>query len=130
VSTLSYGGKIFCIVYASFGIQLTIILFKTLVERLMILTSLMYNALLGGFGQAFRVLYVRLTHVFIIFCLVVVVVFLIPSAIFMIIETDWSFLDAFYFCFITMTAIGLGNHIPGDLPHQPLRPLYKICVAC
>ena len=95
----------------------------------MILTSLMYNALLGGFGQAFRVLYVRLTHVFIIFCLVVVVVFLIPSAIFMMIETDWNFLDALYFCFLSMTTIGLGRHIPGEQQQQPLRLLYKICAA-
>jgi len=135
VSPLSDGGKIFCVVYAVFGIPLTLILFTALVERLMIVTSLMYRALAAGFGggeaasRGGRVLYVRLTHVFIVFCVVLVVVFLLPSAVFTIVETDWNFLDAFYYCFISMTTIGLGDYIPGDLPQQPYRPLYKILAA-
>ena len=87
------------------------------------------SLLQAGLGQTLRVLYVRLTHVFIIFCIVLVVVFLVPSAIFTIVETDWNFLDAFYYCFISMTTIGLGDYIPGDLPQQPYRPLYKIAAA-
>lgn len=129
MSPLSDGGKIFCVVYAVFGIPLTLILFTALVERLMIITSFMYEALLAGLGHAFRVLYVRLVHVFIVFCFVLVVVFLIPSAVFTIVEIDWNFLDAFYYCFISMTTIGLGDYIPGDLPQQPNRPLYKICAT-
>ena len=38
--------------------------------------------------------------------------FSIGSAIFVFWE-DWSFLQSFYFCFITMTTIGFGDVVPG-----------------
>jgi len=129
VSPLSDGGKIFCVVYAVVGIPLTLILFTALVERLMVITSFLYDALVAGLSSSLRVLYIRLTHVFVIFCFVLVVVYLIPSAIFTIIENDWNFLDSFYYCFISMTTIGLGDYIPGDQLNQSYRPLYKICAA-
>ena len=27
---------------------------------------------------------------------------------------EWSFLESFYFCFITMTTIGFGDFVPGE----------------
>jgi potassium channel subfamily K protein 1 len=129
VSPLSDGGKIFCVLYAIVGIPLTLILFTALVERLMLVTSLLLSALMSSLGHLYHIFYLRLVHVSIIFCFVLVFVFLVPSAVFTIIETNWNFLDSFYYCFISMTTIGLGDYIPGEDANQMYRPLYKICTT-
>uniref|UniRef100_A0A8I3MR75 Potassium two pore domain channel subfamily K member 1 n=1 Tax=Canis lupus familiaris TaxID=9615 RepID=A0A8I3MR75_CANLF len=56
--------------------------------------------------------------------------FFIPAAVFSILEDDWNFLESFYFCFISLSTIGLGDYVPGEGYNQKFRELYKIGITC
>ena len=129
MTPLSEGGKIFCIVYAAIGIPLTLIFFTASVERLMVITSAILNFLMSTLGHLYRVIYIRLIHLAIIIAFLLVFIFLIPAAIFTLLEDHWNFLDSFYYCFTSLTTIGLGDYIPGEDPHQPHRLIYKLCIT-
>ena len=130
VTPLSEGGKIFCIVYALIGIPLTLIMFTALVERLMILTGKFLHLLADRLGHLYRTFHIRLIHLTIVVSILLLIILFIPAAIFCYLERDWNYLDAFYYCFISMTTIGLGDYIPGDKPSQHYRALYKILTTC
>jgi hypothetical protein len=38
--------------------------------------------------------------------------YVFSSIIFKLLEQEWTFIDAFYFCFVTMTGVGFGDFIP------------------
>ena len=72
-------------------------------------------------------------NIFSIFQLTVLcicVVFLLPALVFARLEDNWNYLDSLYYCFISLTTIGLGDFIPGDTPGQEWRPLYKALTTC
>nr|CAI5837971.1 unnamed protein product [Callosobruchus analis] len=130
VTPLSRSGKIFCIVYAVVGIPLTLVLLSALVERLLIPTIWLLQWLNSRLGHLYQPFNIRILHLFIIVLILVALFLLIPAAIFAMIEPEWDYLDSFYYCFISLTTIGLGDYIPGDSPDQPYRPLYKIVTTC
>ena len=129
MTPLSEGGKIFCIVYALIGIPMTLMLLTAIVDRLMVPATWLlryFNAKLGHLYQPFNI---RVFHLLAIASVLVAFFFLIPAAVFNVLEPDWNYLDSIYYCFISLTTIGLGDYIPGDSPNQPLRPLYKIATT-
>ncbi|GLH12847.1 Potassium channel subfamily K member 1-like protein, partial [Gryllus bimaculatus] len=110
VTPLSRAGKLFCMAYAVLGIPLTLSL----------------NARLGHLYPPFNI---RLLHLGLVGGALVVCFVLLPAAAFAALEPDWDFLDAVYYCFISLTTIGLGDYIPGDSPDQPYRPVYKVATT-
>ncbi|XP_044281336.1 potassium channel subfamily K member 6 [Varanus komodoensis] len=68
-------------------------------------------------------------HLALLALVVLAAFFLVPAAVFSTLEESWSYLDAFYFCFISLCTIGLGDYVPGEQPGQQLRPLYKLSIT-
>uniref|UniRef100_A0A663FII7 Potassium channel domain-containing protein n=1 Tax=Aquila chrysaetos chrysaetos TaxID=223781 RepID=A0A663FII7_AQUCH len=57
------------------------------------------------------------------------VLVLLPAARFYVLEGTWTYLDAVYFCIISLCTIGLGDLMPAEQPGQLLRQLYQVAVA-
>lgn len=158
VSPLSPAGKVFCIFYALFGIPITLVMISACVERLLLVTNRLYermrhSRLFSANGASSPltaaaaavssstnaphhtpggpVNYKLLTysHLALVAIFVLVVFFLIPAAVFSSIENEWNYLDGLYYCFISLSTIGLGDYIPGDKNEQPYRVFYKIATT-
>ncbi|XP_018015076.1 potassium channel subfamily K member 1 [Hyalella azteca] len=129
VHPLSEGGKVFCIAFALMGIPMTFILLTALVDQIVRPIIWCLRRLEILLRQRQKPLNIQMIHFALISSVFFVLFLIIPAAIFSSIEKDWTFLDGFYYCFISLTTIGLGDYIPGDSLDQPLRPLYKIAIA-
>ncbi|XP_036886625.1 potassium channel subfamily K member 6 [Sturnira hondurensis] len=136
VTTVGYGymtpltdaGKAFSIAFALLGVPATMLLLTASAQHLsLLLTHAPLSWLSTRWGwdsqRAAR------WHLVVLLGIVMTICFLIPAAIFAYLEEDWSFLDAFYFCFISLSTIGLGDYVPGEAPGQPYRALYKVLVT-
>ena len=122
---------------------MSLILISACVERLLLVTNKLYDQMrkltiftsLNTAPNATTQYAVNLplltyTHLAIVFTFVLTICFFVPAAIFNSIEKEWDYLDALYYCFISLSTIGLGDYIPGDQQEQPYRVVYKIATTC
>lgn len=125
---ISDGGKAFCLLYLIFGIPFSLFVLSITSQKLMILMHdkpIRYIRLHFGFS----IIMVTLLHGVAFISLVACLFLFIPACVFSLIEETWSYLDALYFCFISLTTIGLGDYVPGEQAGQRLSALYKVCAA-
>ncbi|KAM5135675.1 potassium channel subfamily K member 1 [Mantella aurantiaca] len=126
---LSDGGKTFCILYSVIGIPFTLLLFTALVQRIIVYAArrpVLYIHLRWGFPKHV----VAMVHAFFLGLLTITCFFFIPAAVFSGLEDDWNFLESFYFCFISLSTIGLGDYVPGEGYNQRFREIYKLGITC
>ncbi|XP_056139953.1 potassium channel subfamily K member 6 [Lampris incognitus] len=134
VTTVGYGhttplsdtGKAFSILYALIGVPFTMLVLTACVQRLMYPLVLAPVGLLQRSGLETR--QATVAHFALLVVVVVLGFFVAPAAVFSAVEVSWSFLDAIYFCFISLCTIGLGDYVPGEQPGQKYRPVYKVAV--
>lgn len=125
---LTDAGKAFSIAFALLGVPATMLLLTSSAQRLsLLLTHAPLSWLTTRWGWGLR--RAARWHLVALLGVAVTVCFLVPAAVFAHLEEAWSFLDAFYFCFISLSTIGLGDYVPGEAPGQPYRALYKVLVT-
>ncbi|XP_059908748.1 potassium channel subfamily K member 3 [Gadus macrocephalus] len=117
ITTIGYGhaapstdsGKVFCMFYALLGIPLTLVMFQSLGERINTLVRHLLHRVklrLRPPDRA-RVSMANMVAVGFVSCLGTLC---LGAAAFSRSE-GWSFLHAFYYCFITLTTIGFGDYV-------------------
>ncbi|CAL8352546.1 unnamed protein product [Lota lota] len=134
VTTVGYGhstplsdtGKAFSILYALIGVPFTMLVLTASVQRLMYPLVHAPVALLQRSGLDPRP--ASLVHFALLLAAVLLCFFVAPAFVFRAIEGSWSFLDAVYFCFMSLCTVGLGDYVPGEQPGQRYRSLYKVVV--
>lgn len=125
---LTGAGKAFSIIFALLGVPITMLLLTASAQRLSLLLThapLSWLSLHWGWPPQRAARW----HLVALLMVIVTIFFLVPAAVFAYLEEAWSFLDAFYFCFISLSTIGLGDYVPGEAPGQPYRALYKVLVT-
>ena len=123
VTTIGYGnmapatqgGRGYCIIYSLFGVPLNDAVILTIAAYLTDFVNWAFGRIPDHFGGveskkakfASACLGSVLALGFILFFMI------LPSIAFYYDEEDWTFLDAFYFSFITLTTIGFGDIVAG-----------------
>ncbi|XP_066979288.1 two pore potassium channel protein sup-9-like isoform X1 [Macrobrachium rosenbergii] len=101
-------GKAFCIVYAIVGIPLGMVMFQSIGERLNKFTSIIIKKIKKILGcsttEATDVNQLCVTGT------LSTIVMTVGAAVFSHYE-KWSYIDSFYYCFITLTTIGFGDYV-------------------
>lgn len=134
VTTIGYGhttplsdtGKVFSIFYALIGVPFTMLVLTACVQRIMCPLVLAPVSLLQRLGMEPRP--ATVVHFVLLLVLVVLCFFVAPAAVFSTVEFSWTFLDGFYFCFISLCTIGLGDFVPGTQPGQKYRTFYQVAI--
>lgn len=124
-------GKFFCIIYILFGIPVSLIMFQSVGERLNgFLNYLIKKIKLINF-RFYKFKHKNASNKDLIIAESMLTLLLVLSAsyVFSVYE-EWSYFDAIYYSFITLTTIGFGDFVPlqknNYLRHNPIYVAFTI----
>ncbi|XP_034018359.1 potassium channel subfamily K member 3a [Thalassophryne amazonica] len=102
------GGKVFCMLYALLGIPLTLVMFQSVGERINTFVRYLLHRLKKCLGmRRTEVSMMNMVTIGFISCMSTLCVGALAFSHF----EGWSFFQAFYYCFITLTTIGFGDYV-------------------
>ncbi|XP_077990300.1 two pore potassium channel protein sup-9-like [Glandiceps talaboti] len=117
---LTIGGKIFCMGYALIGIPLSLVMFQSIGERLNVFTAYGLKHIKKCLG--FRNTEVSHTNLVVVGAFNVTVITVAGAFAFTKFE-GWTFMNSYYYIFITLTTIGFGDYValqgPDALQERP-----------
>lgn len=157
ISTIGYGyltpstdtGKLFCVFYLLIGVPLSFLVFSSIAERIEYAIKYPNSnenvvevdaadvneeivapdeiSSMDPTSQTKRIYlkFMCATFLFVLF------IYVIPSIVFsnLMEYPKWSFLDGFYFCYISISTVGFGDFIPGRGLSAIARDNYRLAMT-
>ncbi|XP_071501014.1 potassium channel subfamily K member 6-like [Diadema antillarum] len=128
-SPLTWSGQLFCLFFALFGIPLTFFFLGSVTYVVSKPSQKFLDYLVVKFDQRMPDLFIRGVHLGVLFVCVLGLFFLVPATIFSTVELGWSFFESFYFIFISLTTVGLGDFVPVTSISSDYKALYFVGVS-
>ncbi|KAI6214824.1 Two pore potassium channel protein sup-9 [Aphelenchoides besseyi] len=119
-------GKVFILFFAIIGIPICSCFFIALTDRLRRPAVWFRLIIHEKFANTYDEKQRNIIYLIFLGYFVIISLFIIPSLGFMIIESEWTFIDAFYYCYMSMSTIELGEQQLGENSTEPHRSIYKI----
>lgn len=101
-------GRLALVLYALFGIPLTMIVLSYMGQLLTRLSTKVNKLKLCSRKPVFN----KVLNMLLIVCLGLTMLFLVPAFVFQQVE-KWSYLEGLYYCFVTLSTIGFGDYVAG-----------------
>ncbi|XP_072546375.1 potassium channel subfamily K member 17 [Salminus brasiliensis] len=128
VTTIGYGnmspsttpGQIFCVLFALFGIPLNMVVLNR-VGKYMLATERMFCNFIATKTNCQKCM--RVSIHFLFFLISSVLYFMVPMLLFKQYE-GWSYAQAIYYCFITLSTIGFGDYVADYNPDKEYPDWY------
>lgn len=134
VTTIGYGhispatryGRLFCVLYSLVGVPLTCILMAYSSEMLSNRMLQLYTSARKRHQRHRKTLLYGITWIYL--SVGFIVFMFLPSLALSKLE-DWSYEDALYYTFITLSTIGFGDLVAGYRKDQPYSEVYKLAIV-
>ncbi|KAM8914566.1 potassium channel subfamily K member 17-like [Spinachia spinachia] len=133
VTTIGYGnmspstttGQIFCVFFALFGIPLNLVVLNRVGKYMLAIERKISDFLEGKTGRR------RCTRFFVhlvSYLSGALLFFVMPMVVFQL-QEGWTFSQAIYYCFITLSTIGFGDFVADSNPDKTYPDWYSVLMA-